>query len=149
MDCSTPGFSVSLSPGVCSGSCPLSWWCYLTISSSATLFSFCFQSRPVLGSFLCIYIHPIGSLENPKDKGDQLFLVSILSFFRVKKPYSEALFSSATFREWVCHNWLRPIRINLRDLGKMCKCKQLFTGNCPQQGAPFLSLRQSCTVTHF
>ena len=25
----------SLSPGVCSNSCPLSWWCYLTISSSA------------------------------------------------------------------------------------------------------------------
>ena len=24
-----------LSPGVCSNSCPLSWWCYLTISSSA------------------------------------------------------------------------------------------------------------------
>ena len=31
----------SLSPGVCSNSCPLSQWCYLTISSSATLFSFC------------------------------------------------------------------------------------------------------------
>ena len=25
----------SLSPGICSNSCPLSWWCYLTISSSA------------------------------------------------------------------------------------------------------------------
>ena len=30
-----------LSPRVCSNSCPLSQWCYLTISSSATLFSFC------------------------------------------------------------------------------------------------------------
>ena len=28
-------------PGVCSNSCPLSWGCYLTISSSATPFSFC------------------------------------------------------------------------------------------------------------
>ena len=28
----------SLSPGVCSDLCPLSWWCYLTISCSATLF---------------------------------------------------------------------------------------------------------------
>ena len=41
----------SLSPGVCSNSCPLSWWCYLTISSSATLFSFCLQSFPASGSF--------------------------------------------------------------------------------------------------
>ena len=129
-----------LSLGVCSNSCPLSRWWYLTISSSATLFSFCFQSCPVLGSFLCIYIHPIGSLENLNDKGDQLFLVSILSFFRVKKPYSESLFSLATFRGWECHDWLRPIGIHLSDLGEVCKCTQLFTGNRPQQEAPFLSL---------
>ena len=34
-----------LSPRVCSNSCPLSQWCYLTISSSAALF-FCLQSFP-------------------------------------------------------------------------------------------------------
>ena len=39
-----------LSPRVCSNSCPLSWWCYLTISSSAALFSFCLQSFPASGS---------------------------------------------------------------------------------------------------
>ena len=32
----------SLSPRVCSNSCPLSWLCYLTISFSSTSFSFCF-----------------------------------------------------------------------------------------------------------
>ena len=40
-----------LSPGVCSSSCPLSRWCYPTISSSVTLFSFCLQSFPTSGSF--------------------------------------------------------------------------------------------------
>ena len=40
----------SLSPRVCSDSCPLSWWCYLTILSSAALF-FCLQSFPASGSF--------------------------------------------------------------------------------------------------
>ena len=40
-----------LPPRVCSNSCPLSWWCYLTISSSAVLFSFCLQSFPEVGSF--------------------------------------------------------------------------------------------------
>ena len=40
----------SLSPRVCSDSCPLSWWCYLTISSSAALFSFCLQHFPASGS---------------------------------------------------------------------------------------------------
>ena len=40
----------SLSPGVCSNSCPLSRWCYLIISSSAVPFS-CPQSFPASESF--------------------------------------------------------------------------------------------------
>ena len=40
-----------LSPGVCSDSCPLSWWCHLTIPSPATPFSFCLHSLPAWGSF--------------------------------------------------------------------------------------------------
>ena len=40
-----------LSPRVCSNSCPLSQRCYLTISFSAALFSFCLQSFPGSGSF--------------------------------------------------------------------------------------------------
>ena len=42
----------SPSPGVCSNSCPLSWWCHPTISSSAALFSSFPQSFPELGSYL-------------------------------------------------------------------------------------------------
>ena len=41
----------SLSPKVCLNSCPLSQWWYLPISSSATSFSFCFQSFPATGFF--------------------------------------------------------------------------------------------------
>ena len=33
-------------PGVCSNSYPLSWWCHPTISSSVVPFSSCFQSFP-------------------------------------------------------------------------------------------------------
>ena len=40
----------SLSPGVHANSCPLSQWCYLTISSSAAPFSFCLQSLSASGS---------------------------------------------------------------------------------------------------
>ena len=40
-----------LPPGVCSKSCPLSRWCHPTISSSATLFSFCLQFFPASGCF--------------------------------------------------------------------------------------------------
>ena len=41
----------SLTPGVCSNSCPLSWWCHPTISSSVTSFSSNLQSFPSSGSF--------------------------------------------------------------------------------------------------
>ena len=41
----------SLSPGVCSNSCPLSQWCNPTISSSAAILSFFIQSFPASGSF--------------------------------------------------------------------------------------------------
>ena len=40
-----------LSPGVCSDSCPLSWWGSLTISFSAVPFSFCLESFLALRSF--------------------------------------------------------------------------------------------------
>ena len=40
----------SLSPGVCSHSCPLSWWCHPTICSVVP-FSFCLQSFPRSRSF--------------------------------------------------------------------------------------------------
>ena len=46
----TAAHQASPSPGVCSNSCPLSRWCYLTISSSVTPFS-CPQSFQASGSF--------------------------------------------------------------------------------------------------
>ena len=41
----------SLSPRICLNSCPLSWWCHPTISSSVVPFSSCLQSFPASGSF--------------------------------------------------------------------------------------------------
>ena len=41
----------SLSPTVCSNSCPLRQWCHPTISSSVAPFSSCPQSSPASGSF--------------------------------------------------------------------------------------------------
>ena len=41
----------SLSPRVCSKSCPLNWWCHPAISSSVVPFSSCPRSFPASGSF--------------------------------------------------------------------------------------------------
>ena len=42
---------LSLTPGACSNSHPLSQWCHPTIPSSIVSFSSCLQSFPALGSF--------------------------------------------------------------------------------------------------
>ena len=41
----------SPTPGACSNSCPLSWWCHLTISSSVVPFTSYLQSFPASGFF--------------------------------------------------------------------------------------------------
>ena len=41
----------SPAPGVCSNSCPLSWWCHPIILPSVVHFSSCLQSFPASGSF--------------------------------------------------------------------------------------------------
>ena len=53
-----------LSPRVCSNSCPLSHWCYPTISSSVAPFSSCPQSFPALGFFpmSCLFASGIQSI---------------------------------------------------------------------------------------
>ena len=42
---------LSPSPRACSKSCPQSWWCYPTISSSVIPYFFCLQSFPASGFF--------------------------------------------------------------------------------------------------
>ena len=51
----------SLSPWVCSNSCPLSRWCDPTISSSVTHFSSCPQSFPASRSFPMSWLFTSGS----------------------------------------------------------------------------------------
>ena len=66
----------SLSPRVCSDSCPLSQWCHLTISSSAAPISSYPQSFPASGSF------PVSQLFT---SGDQSFHIPELKAIIVSK----------------------------------------------------------------
>ena len=59
----------SLSPRVCSNSCPLSWWCHPTISSSVAPFSSCPQSFPASGSF------PVSRLFPSNGQSVELFVL--------------------------------------------------------------------------
>ena len=46
----------SPSPRACSNSCPLSWWCHSTVSSSVIHLSSCLKSFPASGSFPMIQL---------------------------------------------------------------------------------------------
>ena len=48
-------------PKACSNSCPSSWWCHPTISSSVIPFSSCTQSFPASGSFPMSQLFTSGS----------------------------------------------------------------------------------------
>ena len=63
LDCSMPGFPFHQQlPKLCSNSCPLSWWCHPTISSSVVPSSSCLQSFPASGSFLMSQFTPGGQI---------------------------------------------------------------------------------------
>ena len=70
----------SLSPGVCSNSCPLRQWCHPTISSSVTLFS-CLQSFPASVSFLVSWLFTSGGQSTGASASASVFSMNIQSWF--------------------------------------------------------------------
>ena len=62
-------------------SCPLSWWFYLTISSSATPFSFCLQSFPASRSFLMSRLFASGGQSIEASASATVFPINIQGWF--------------------------------------------------------------------
>ena len=71
----------SLSPGVCSNSCPLSWWFHLGFSSSVIPFSSCPQSFPASGSFPVSQLVASGHQIIGASASASVFAVNIQSWF--------------------------------------------------------------------
>ena len=71
----------SPSPGVCSESCPLSWWCYPIISSSVTRFSSCPQSFPPSGSFQMCRLFASGGQSIGASASASVLPMNILDWF--------------------------------------------------------------------
>ena len=100
----------SLFPRHCSNSCPLSQWCYLTVSSFAGPFSFCLHSFPATGSFPMSWLSTSGvqslsfSIRPFKIYSGLIsFRIDLLAFFAVQgtlKESSPAL-QFETFIQWI------------------------------------------------
>ena len=72
---------LSLSPGVCANSCPLSCWCYLTISSSAAPLSFCHQSFPASRPFPMSWLLASGSQTIGTSASESVLPMNIQGWF--------------------------------------------------------------------
>ena len=79
MDCNTSGFPVL--HYLCSNSCPLSWWCHPTISSSAAPFSTCPQSSPASGYFPLSRLFASGGQSIGASASASVFSINIQGWF--------------------------------------------------------------------
>ena len=98
----------SLSPGVCSNSCPLSWWCHPIISSSFALFFSCPQSFPASGSF------PVSQLFIPDGQSigasASVFTVNIQGWFPlglILEPKRIEFATVSIVSPSICHEVMR------------------------------------------
>ena len=71
----------SPTPGVYSNSCPLSWWCHPTISSSVIPFSSCLQSFSASGSFPMHQFFASGGLTIGVSSSASILLMNIQDWF--------------------------------------------------------------------
>ena len=89
-----------LPPRVCSDSCPLSWWCYLTISSSAASSPMAFN-LPQCQSFPMSWLFASGGQSDEASPSASILLMNIqgwfpLGFTGLISLLSKGLFSSTT-----------------------------------------------------
>ena len=95
----------SLSPGVCSNSCPLNRWCHPTISSSVIPFSSCLQSFPASGSFPVSWLFVLGGQSIGAPTSAAVLPLNIQGWFPlgltclIKRQYSARA---------KCQGWLWP-----------------------------------------
>ena len=73
-----------LTPRICSNSCPLSQWCYLTVSSSAAPFSFCFQSFQASESFPMSHFFSSDGQSIGASASASVLLLNIQSWFPLR-----------------------------------------------------------------
>ena len=88
----------SLSHGVCSNSCPLSWWCHPTISSCVVPFSSCRQFFPASGSFPVSQLFVSGGQSTGASALASLLLKNIQGWFPLEVTGLISLLSKGLLR---------------------------------------------------
>ena len=97
----------SPTPRVYSNSCPLSWWCDPTLSSSVIPFSPCLQSFPALGSFQMSQLFASGgqSIGASTSASASVLPVTIQDWFPLGWTGWISLWSKGLSRVFQHHSW--------------------------------------------
>ena len=92
--------------GVYSNSCPLSWWCHPTISSSVALFSSCPQSFPASGSIPISQFFASG--------GQSIVFLEFSCSFNDSKAVGNLISGSSVFSKYSLNIWKFMLHILLK-----------------------------------
>ena len=88
-----------------SNSCPLSWWCHPTISSSVNSFSSCLQSFTTSGSFSRSQFFASGGQSIRVSASESVFSMNIQGWFSFSIDWSDLLAVQGTLKNLLqCHN---------------------------------------------
>ena len=124
---------ISLTPRVCSNSCPLSRWCHPTMSSSVIPSSSCLQSFPASGSFPVSQLFASGGqsigvsasasvLPVNIEGGFPLGLTGFTCLFQHHSPKTSVLWLSAFFMVQLSHFYMTAGR-TIFDWTDLCAAK--------------------------
>ena len=101
----------SPTPRACSNSCPSSWWCHPTISSSVAPFSSCLQSFPASGSFSMSQFFASGGQSIVASASASVLPMTIQDWFPLE--LTGLIPGPASYLLW--YNWIflvSPLRVN-------------------------------------
>ena len=94
----------SLSPGVCSNPCPLSWWCHPTISFPLTPFISCPQSFPASGSFPMSWLFASGGQSNGTSASASVLPMNNWELISLRTDWFDLLVVQGTLKSLLqCH----------------------------------------------
>ena len=99
----------TLSPGVCSNSCPLSWWCHPTISSFVVLYSSCPQSFPAISSFPMSWLFASGGQSTGALASASVLPMSIQGWFFFRIDWFDLLAVQGTLKSLLQHHSLKAL----------------------------------------
>ena len=97
----------SLTPGVHSNSCPSSWWCHATISSSVIPFFSCLQSFPASGSFPMSQFFASGGQSIGTSASASVLPIEYSGLISFRMDWSDLLAFQGTLKSFLQHHSLK------------------------------------------